>query len=211
MCVKICTMKTYRLHEFADLIAKSTDTLQRWDRTGVLKAHRTLTNRRFYTEDQLSEVLGIKEEKRICISYCRVSSPNQKDDLDAQKKAVAEFCAGAGIAVDDAVAEVGGGMNLKRKHFLRIMELVENRGVHTLVIAHKDRLARFGMDWFEWFLERHGCKLIVANKDDALSPESEMVRDLMAIIHCFSCRLYGLRRYKRKIVEMVRDNKDCAK
>jgi len=74
-------MNTYRLNEFAKLIAKTTNTLQRWDREGILKAHRTPTNRRFYTHDQLSQILGVKENKRIAISYCRVSSHNQKDDL----------------------------------------------------------------------------------------------------------------------------------
>ena len=77
----------------------------------------------------------------------------------------------------------------------------------SLVIAHKDRLARFGMDWFEHYLEQHGCKLVIIN-NEALSPESEMVQDLMAIIHCFSCRLYGLRRYKKIIKAAVSDNSD---
>jgi len=200
-------MNTYRPNEFAKLIAKTTKTLQRWDREGILTAHRTPTNRRFYTHDQLSEIMGVKADKRIAVSYCRVSSPGQKDDLLSQQKAVADFCVGAGIAIDETVVEVGGGLNLKRKQFVRIMSLVEARAIHTLVIAHKDRLARFGMDWFEHYLEQHGCKLVIIN-NEALSPESEMVQDLMAIIHCFSCRLCGLRRYKKIIKEAVSDNPD---
>jgi predicted site-specific integrase-resolvase len=78
------------------------------------------------------------------------------------------------------------------------MSLVEARAIHTLVIAHKDRLARFGMDWFEHYLEQHDCKLVVIN-NESLSPESEMVQDLMTIVHCFSYRLDGLRRYKKII------------
>jgi len=200
-------MKTYKPYEFGKLVSRSTNTLQRWDREGILTAHRTPTNRRFYTHDQLSEIMGIKADKRIAVSYCRVSSPGQKDDLLSQQKAVADFCVGAGIAVDEAIVEVGGGLNLKRKQFVRIMSLVEARAIHTLVIAHKDRLARFGMDWFEYYLEQHGCKLVIIN-NEALSPESEMVQDLMAIIHCFSCRLYGLRRYKKIIKEAVSENTD---
>ena len=130
-------MNTYRPHEFAKLIAKSTHTLQRWDREGILKAYRTPTNRRFYTHDQLSEILGVKANKRISISYCRVSSPGQKNDLLSQQKAVADFCVGAGIAIDEAIVEIGGGLNLKRKQFIRIMSLVEARAIHTLVIAIK--------------------------------------------------------------------------
>jgi putative resolvase len=200
-------MNTYRPNEFAKLIAKTTKTLQRWDREGILKSHRSPTNRRFYTHEQLSEILGVKENKRVAISYCRVSSHVQKDDLLSQQKAVADFCVGAGIAIDEAIVEVGGGLNLKRKQFVRIMSMVEARAIHTLVIAHKDRLARFGMDWFEHYLEQHGCNLVIIN-NEALSPESEMVQDLMAIIHCFSCRLYGLRRYKKIIKAAANENSD---
>jgi putative resolvase len=202
-------MNTYRPNEFAKLIAKTTSTLQRWDREGVLIAHRSPTNRRFYTHDQLSEILGVKEQKRIAISYCRVSSHGQKDDLLIQQKAVMDFCTSSGIAIDEAVSEVGDGLNLKRKQFIRIMSLVEARAIHTLVIAHKDRLARFGLDWFEYYLEQHGCKLVVIN-NESLSPESEMVQDLMAIIDCFSCRLYGLRRYKKIIKDAVSENTDSV-
>ena len=200
-------MNIYRPYEFGKLIARSTHTLQVWDRKGILVAHRTPTNRRFYTHDQLSEILGVKIDKRIAVSYCRVSSPGQKDDLLSQQKAVADFCVGAGIAVDEAIVEVGGGLNLKRKQFVRIMSLVEARAIHTLVIAHKDRLARFGMDWFEHYLEEHDCKLVIIN-NEALSPESEMVQDLMAIIDGFSYRFYGLRRYKKIIKAAASDNTD---
>ena len=200
-------MNTYRPHEFGKLIARSTHTLQVWDRKGILVAHRTPTNRRFYTHDQLSEILGVKVDKRIAVSYCRVSSPGQKDDLLSQQKAVADFCVGAGIAIDEVIVEIGGGLNLKRKQFVRLMSLVEARAIHTLVIAHKDRLARFGMDWFEHYLEQHGCKLVIIN-NEALSPKSEMVQDLMTIIDEFSYRLQGLRRCKKIIKAAASDNTD---
>lgn len=83
-------MNTYRPKEFARLIAKTTHPLQRWDRKGILKEHRTPINRRFYTHEQLSEIVGVKENKRMAISYCRVSSAGQKDDLLSQQKAVAD-------------------------------------------------------------------------------------------------------------------------
>jgi predicted site-specific integrase-resolvase len=108
------------------------------------------------------------------------------------------FCLGAGIAVDEWIEETGGGMNFKRKKFLAIMQRIERGEVKQLVIAHKDRLVRFGFDYFESFAETHGCKILVANQEQ-LSPQQEMVEDLMAIIHTFSCRLYGLRNYKTQI------------
>ncbi|MEG3968681.1 IS607 family transposase, partial [Microcoleus sp. T2B6] len=66
--------------------------------------------------------------------------------------------------------------------------------------ASKDRLCRFGFDLISWFAERGGCKILVLN-NSSLSPEREMVEDILAIIHVFSCRLYGLRKYKKQIIE----------
>src|SRR5712692_6319466 len=111
---------TYSPQAFGKLIGRTTNTLQKWDREGILKAHRSPTNRRFYTHDQLSKVLGVKEKNRIAVSYCRVSSSNQKDDLSSQQKAVAAFCMSAGIAIDESIAEIGGGLNLKRKQFVKL-------------------------------------------------------------------------------------------
>ena len=70
--------------------------------------------------------------------------------------------------------------------------------VSRLIVAHKDRLARFGFDLFQWLCEQNGCELVVLNETN-LSPEQEMVEDLLAILHCFSSRLYGLRKYKTQM------------
>ena len=112
------------------------------------------------------------------------------------------YCLGAGIAVDEWLEEIGGGMNFKRKLFLSIMERIERGEIAKLIIAHRDRLVRFGSDFFEDFAAKHGCQLVVVNQEQ-LSPQQEMVEDLMAIVHCFSSRLYGLRNYKKKIKEAV--------
>jgi putative resolvase len=96
-------------------------------------------------------------------------------------------------------------MNFRREKFLALVERIERGEVGRLVIAHKDRLVRFGFDFFEWFAERHGCKIIVANQE-SLSPQQEMVQDLMSIVHCFSSRLYGLRSYKKRIKEAAEAN-----
>lgn len=82
------------------------------------------------------------------------------------------------------------------------MEMVSEGRVEKIIIAHKDRLCRFGFDYFIYMAERNGCEIIIANQE-TLSPQQEMVEDLMAIIHTFSCRLYGLRKYKKKIKEIV--------
>ena len=159
---------------------------------------------RYYDESDVKQLLGIQPIDKKVIVYCRVSSHNQKDDLQSQIKAMEQFCLSAAIPVADWVHEIGGGMNFKRKKFLKIMDAIQNGEVSKLLIAHKDRLVRFGFEYFEHLAVTNGCELIVVNQE-SLSPQQEMVEDLMAIIHTFSCRLYGLRKYKKDIKKAIID------
>lgn len=192
---------TYSPREFGSLIGRTTHTLQRWDRKGILIAHRSVTNRRYYTHEQYLEVIGRKAKKSKLVTYCRVSSAAQKKDLMSQKNAVENFCIALGKAIDEKLEDIGSGLNYKRKNFLRLMEMVEQGEVSEVVVAHRDRLVRFGFEWFEKFCHDHAVKIVVMNAE-SLSPEEEMTKDLLSIIHCFSSRLYGLRKYKKKIIEM---------
>lgn len=200
-------IKTYRPHEFAKLISRTTQTLQRWDRVGILKAHRTPTNRRYYTHDQYLQVTGQKVVERQIVVYYRVSRAAQKADLASQKAALEQFCIAAGKPVGLWLQDIGSGLNYKRKNFVILMEMVERGEVSEIVIAHKDRLVRFGYEWFEKFCQDHGTSVTVMNAE-SLSPEAEMRQDLLSIIHCFSSRLYGLRRYKNKITELIQSHAD---
>jgi predicted site-specific integrase-resolvase len=199
--------KTYRPHEFAKLISRTTQTLQRWDRVGILKAHRTPTNRRYYTHAQYLQVTGQKVGERQSVVYYRVSSTAQKADLASQKAALEQFCIGAGKPVGLWLQDIGSGLNYKRKNFVILMEMVERGEVSEIVIAHKDRLVRFGYEWFEKFCQDHGTSVTVMNAE-SLSPEAEMRQDLLSIMHCFSSRLDGLRRSKKEITELIRSHAD---
>ena len=88
-----------------------------------------------------------------------------------------------------------------------LMERVERGEVSEIVVAHKDRLVRFGFEWFEKFCSDHGCTITVMNAE-SLSPEEEMTKDLLSIIHCFSSRLYGLKKYKKKLHDMITENEN---
>ncbi len=91
---------------------------------------------------------------------------------------------------------VGGGLNFNRQKFLALMDDIGTRQIRTLIIAHKDRLTRFGFEWFEHYARHNDCEVLVLNQE-RLSPEQEMVQDLTTIVCCFSSRLYGLRNYKK--------------
>ena len=144
---------------------------------------------------------------RCLVTYSRVSGAGQKKDLILQQNAVESFCFASGKSIDKKFDDIGSGLNYKRKNFILLMEMVERGEVSEIVIAHKDRLVRFGFEWFEKFCKDHGTTIIVMNSE-ASSPQEEMTKDLLSIIHCFSSRLYGLRKYKKKILEMSQENEN---
>jgi predicted site-specific integrase-resolvase len=191
---------TYSPQEFGQLIGRKTKTLQKWDREGKLKAHRSpTTNRRYYTHDQYLQYRGlVAQEQGVTIVYTRVSGVAQKPDLANQIEALETYCQQHAITVDEWLSDIGSGLNYKRKQFNRLMELVELGQVRRIVIAHKDRFVRFGYGYFEAFCQRHKTEIIVMNGEE-MSPEQELVQDLIAIITVFGARLHGLRSYKKAI------------
>ena len=187
---------TYSPQEFGKLIGRTTNTLQKWDRKGILKAHRSPTNRRYYTHDQYLQYRGlVAQEQGLTIVYARVSGVAQKPELANQVNALETYCKQHSITVDEWMSDIGSGLNYKRRRFNRLMEMIELGQVRRLIIAHRDRLVRFGYEYFEAFCERHHTELVVIN-GEAMSPELELVRDLMAIVTVFSARLPGLRSYR---------------
>jgi predicted site-specific integrase-resolvase len=189
----------YRINEFAKKLGRSVQTIRRWEVEGKIVAKRLPSGHRYFDDSDVRLMMGGGVPiKRSVIVYCRVSSAGQKDDLASQVSAMETFCLGAGVAVDEWVTEVGGGMNFKRKGFLKILDRMQKGEISKILIAHKDRLMRFGFDLFAHIAQESGCEIVVVNQE-SLSPQQEMVEDLMAIVHTFSCRLYGMRKYKNQI------------
>src|SRR6266446_7030484 len=190
---------TYSPKQFGKLIGKSVNTLQKWDRKGILPAFRSPTNRRYYTHEQHLQYRGlISSEQGKVMAYVRVSSPWQKKDLATQKEALRAYCLEHGIKVDEWVEDIGSALNYKRKGFNEVVKQIELGQVRRLIIASQDRFVRFGYDWFEAFCHRHGTEIAVIN-GEAFSPEEELVRDLLAVVTVFSARLHGLRLHKNAI------------
>ena len=192
----------YKPKDFAELLGVSVKTLQRWDRDGILKANRTPTDRRYYTYDQYLQFKGIQTENDIrdTVIYARVSTRNQKDDLQNQVEFLKQFCNAKGIIVNQCVEDFGSGLNYNRKKWNRLLDEVMANKIKTIVISNKDRFIRFGYDWFGKFCEKFNTKIIIVN-NETLSPNEELVQDIISILHVFSCRLYGLRKYKNQIKE----------
>ena len=192
--------------QVAAALCVTVKTVQRWDREGrLVPVARSGTNRRMYTEDQIREFQGQRQFGAApvrLVAYCRVSSAAQRPDLADQRRVLEEFVAARGLANVEFIEEIGGGLNFKRKKFLALMDEIGRHEVKMLILAHRDRLTRFGYEWFEHHATAHGCELLVLNQEH-LSPEQEMVQDMMTIVHCFSSRLYGLRNYRKKLKEAL--------
>lgn len=189
-----------RLNDMAKRLGVSVKTLQRWDREGILVAKRNPNNRRYYTEDQYLEYIGssCKKDKKI-IAYIRVSNNNQKDDLQNQITFIRNYVNAKGEILDDVIQDIGSGLNYNRKHWNDLLFNQISKGeIGKIYITYKDRFVRFGFDWFERYCNHHDCEIVIINNPDT-SPQQELIDDLISIIHVFSCRIYGLRKYKKDI------------
>lgn len=185
--------------EMANRLGVSVPTLQRWDNNGTLKAHRSPTNRRYYTEDQYLKYIGKSPTTdRINVAYARVSTDGQKDDLKDQLDFIRQYANAKGIIIDQEITDIGSGLNYKRQKWNKLLDSVMQGHINQIFITYKDRFIRFGFDWFEQLCQHNGTKIVIINNPNT-SPNQELVEDLISIIHVFSCRLDGLRKYKQQI------------
>lgn len=196
----------YSVAQFARQVGVSVKTVQRWDREGRLHAKRTISGRRYYDEADLATALNLPQRPslRRTVAYCRVSNPVQRPDLQKQRAALESYAASRSLVVDEWIMEIGGGLNFERKRFLRLVDAIVEGQVSCLLIAHQDRLARFGFALLKHLCETHHTELVVMNTE-TLSPEQEVVQDLLSIVQGFSSRLDGLRHYHKALEKALTD------
>ncbi len=170
----------------------STSTLRRWDKQNKIKTIKTPSNYRRYDISSVKQTKNknsiVMSKKKMC--YCRVSSKKQMDDLERQKDYLKSK-----YPNHEIISDIGSGINWKRKGLLSILEQSNNGLIEEVVVAHKDRLARFAFELIQWLLEKNGCKLVVLN--EPISEEEKLTDDILSIIHIFSCRKMGMRKYKK--------------
>lgn len=192
--------KIYNITEFSKLVGKSVNTLQRWDRKGILTSYRSPSNRRYYTQSQYNEYMGItKSEDRVNVIYTRVSNKNQEDDLKNQISFIVGYTKQNSIPISNIYSDIGSGLDYNRKSFNKLIEDAFSGKISKIYISYKDRFIRFGYDWLCSLLKKY-CNVDIINIDDIItSPEEDLINDLYKIIDIFSRRIYGLRKYKSKI------------
>ncbi len=210
-----CDKKFITTRETKKIFGVNEDTLRRWADNGKIEYIRTPGGKRLYNVEQYinsktqynnddnptinsnnttnSEEKSNKEIQNPNICYCRVSSRNQKEDLERQVQKMQEQFPGYQIITD-----IGSGINWKRKGLRSILDLANKRLIQKVVVAYRDRLCRFAFELIEWILQQNQVELVVLNSSMESGQDTELAEDLLAIINVFNCRVNGRRKYKTK-------------
>lgn len=199
-------MRIYKPKEFSKLVGVTVHTLQEWDRSGKLKAQRTISNRRYYTEEDLQKALNkntTSKDERYSVGYARVSTKSQQNNLENQIRFISEYTNATGVILENIYSDVASGLNYNRNSWNKILSEVQQNKIDKIYITYKDRFTRFGFEWFENFCKQFDTEIIVLNQKQT-SPEEELIEDMLSIMHVFSARSYGMRRYKNNLMNELK-------
>ena len=190
----------------SELLGVHQRTLYLWDEKGLIETIRTGGNKRLYNVKKYIEEHKCKttscinlneldKDTRLNICYVRVSSHNQKDDLERQKRVMQQKYPNYKI-----IEDIGSGLNLNKPGIKKIIKLAIAGKVNELVVAYRDRLTRFGYELIEELItEYSNGKIVILNESDKLEPEEELVKDVMAIMNVYVAKMNGLRKYGKHI------------
>lgn len=186
--------KMFKPKELSELLGVSKECLRNWSLEGKIKFTTTEGGHRRYIYE------FVEEDKKQSIIYTRVSSSKQKNDLKRQSAYLKEH-----FPDHELITDIGSGLNFKRKGLLRILELLFSGNIKEVVVAHRDRLCRFGFELFEFIFKKHGAILTVFENEGIKAPINEFAEDVLSIITVFTARYYGSRKYN-----LLQENKDLS-
>lgn len=139
-------------------------------------------------------------KKEHVITYARVSSSENKDNLESQSIRLINYCNANGWKTDENIKEIGSGLNDQRPKLLKIL----TSGIATkLVVEHKDRLSRFGSSYIELACKHFNCEVVYIN--NITNEKEDLIQDFVNVITSFCARIYGQRRCKRKTEQLIKE------
>ena len=210
--------KFFRSKDASEKLVIHTKTLYLWESKGIIEVIRSSPkDKRFYNVEKYMNDKGItcykknKIEKKVdkikCVKtedldkenmvkicYARVSSVGQKDDLTRQKQLLKEK-----YPTHYIIEDIGSGINFTKKGLLKIIELSIEGKLEELVVVHKDRLARFGYELIEFLIKKYSNgKITIINKEENMTQDEEMVKDVLQIMNVFVAKMNGKRKYTSK-------------
>ena len=192
--------KLISISKAAKILGVSEITLRRWDKEGRLPSIKTKGGHRRYDLSKIRPETVHKfdfADNRKTIAYARVSSHDQKDDLERQKQVLELFCSKNGWTFE-IISDLGSGMNYHKKGLKKLLDAILDDNIGRLVLTHKDRLLRFGAELVFSICEAKGVEVVIINKGEDPTFEEDLAMDVLEIITVFSARLYGSRSKKNK-------------
>lgn len=180
----------------SELLGVHQRTLYQWDEKGLIETIRTAGNKRLYNVEKYLKTKAVQENEidKVSICYVRVSSHGQKNDLERQKKYMMKKFPNHMV-----IQDIGSGINMNRKGLNKILDMAIEGKVEEVVIAYKDRLARFGYDLIERIIKKYSNgHIIILNKLESKEPEQELVEDVLQVMNVFIAKMNGMRKYKTK-------------
>jgi predicted site-specific integrase-resolvase len=184
----------YKISQYARLNNVTTRTVWNWIYRGELNYERTKTNRVLIITDDPT-----RKQPNVAV-YSRVSSSENKSNLETQKNRLISFCNAKGYSVIKSVSEIGSGLNDKRP---QLEKLLLDSSIDIIVVEHKDRLARFGVNYIEKLLSLQNRRLEIVNPQE--NDRDDLMQDFVSIITSFCARLYGQRRTKRNTEKIIKE------
>lgn len=189
-------MKKIKLSTFAKLNDVTQRTVWNWINKGMIKFEKTSTNRVFILVDEENPSM---KNLRVAV-YARVSSSENKSNLERQKDRLVSYANAKGYQIEKIVTEIGSGLNDNRP---KLEKLLIDKTIDIIIVEHKDRLARFGINYIEKLLELDGRKIEIVNPQ--LDEKDDLMQDFVSIITSFCARLYGKRRTKRQTEKLIQE------
>ena len=185
------------IQEASKIVGVAISTMRRWEREGRITPERTEGGHRRYDREALLNLKYHKENVKLTIGYCRVSSSDQKEDLINQVKTVSDFCAAKGYQFR-IIQDLGSGINYNRKGLKEIIDIICHKEIDRIVLNYKDRLIRFGYEIIEQLCLINDVQLEIINLSQDQNYEEEIIEDALSVITLFSAGLYGSRSHKTK-------------
>ena len=184
-----------KIGEAARILGTTPGTLRKWEASGeITPTRKSKGGTRYYAVEDL---VGLNSSELPTLAYARVSSHDQKADLDRQHAMLEAYCAAKGWR-SEVIRDLGSGMNYNKKGLKTLLEAILRKTTKRLVLTHKDRLLRFGAELVFTLCELQGVEVVIIHKGDQPTFEEELAQDVLEIITVFSARLYGSRSKKHK-------------
>jgi len=184
-----------KIGEAANLLGCSISTLRKWEASGeLLPSRKTAGGTRYYA---VADLLGLGDADSPTVGYVRVSSQDQRPDLQRQHDMVEAYCAAKGWR-SEIISDLGSGMNYNKPGLKRLLEMILRKQMRRLVITHKDRMLRFGSELVFALCAHQQIEVVIIHKGEQPTFEEELAKDVLEIITVIGARLYGSRSKKNR-------------